>query len=586
MDFNLVTNIESCHIDIPQLLYYSHIPTAIIGLFLGLFVFFKSKDIVGRIFLGLTATFFIWVISNLILWIAVDGRFIMFNWTLFGILNPLLFLCSLYFSYVFINKKDADIKIKTILSFIMGLFVIFSFKNTNGVFDATNCEALENPIFNYFVYGFEFFIFLWILIYGIYKYIKEYTDFRNQILLLIVGVELFLFSFFATGLLASFLAKTGINYSFEIEQYGLFGMTFFMGILAFMIVKFKAFSIKLIGAQALVVSLVLLIGSQFFFIQNNTNRILTGITLALSVGFGYFLIKSVKKEVEQREALELANKEINERKEQLQMMADKLAQANDQLRKLDNAKTEFISIASHQLRTPITAIKGFASLLLEGSYGDISESVHGALEKVYSSAERLVSLIEDLLNVSRIESGRMTFAFENSNVEKLIKELNDNFILIAKTKKFYLDIKLPEVSLPEIIMDYSKIRELVSNFIDNALKYTEKGGVTVKAELRDSGVVIDENGFIIPDKISEFGKMIRITVSDTGIGIPKEEIPYLFKKFSRGKDVSRLHVGGTGLGLYVGKAIAEAHHGQVWVESDGAGLGSRFIIEIPVLHVA
>jgi len=79
--------------------------------------------------------------------------------------------------------------------------------------------------------------------------------------------------------------------------------------------------------------------------------------------------------------------------------------------------------------------------------------------------------------------------------------------------------------------------------------------------------------------------MIRITVSDTGIGIPKEEIPYLFKKFSRGKDVSRLHVGGTGLGLYVGKAIAETHHGQVWVESDGAGLGSRFIIEIPVEHV-
>ncbi|KKQ81205.1 MAG: PAS/PAC sensor signal transduction histidine kinase, partial [Candidatus Moranbacteria bacterium GW2011_GWD2_38_7] len=84
---------------------------------------------------------------------------------------------------------------------------------------------------------------------------------------------------------------------------------------------------------------------------------------------------------------------------------------------------------------------------------------------------------------------------------------------------------------------------------------------------------------------SEFGQMIRITVSDTGIGIPKEEIPYLFKKFSRGKDVSRLHVGGTGLGLFVGKAIAEAHHGQVWVESDGAGLGSRFIIEIPVEHV-
>jgi signal transduction histidine kinase len=299
---------------------------------------------------------------------------------------------------------------------------------------------------------------------------------------------------------------------------------------------------------------------------------LIAVTLLLSVAFGIFLIKSVKREAE--------------RKAELQIMADRLASANDSLRKLDNAKTEFISIASHQLRTPVTAIKGFSSLLLEGSYGELSEGVHGALEKVYSSSERLVNLIEDLLNVSRIESGRMIFAFEKASVEKLIKELYDNFILIAKTKKFYLDMKLPETPLPEVVMDYSKVRELVSNFMDNALKYTEKGGATIKAELKETGVVIDEHGFVISGKVSEFGKMVRITVSDTGIGIPHDEIPYLFKKFSRGKDVSRLHVGGTGLGLFVGKAIAEAHHGQVWVESDGAGLGSRFIIEIPVEHIA
>jgi signal transduction histidine kinase len=259
-----------------------------------------------------------------------------------------------------------------------------------------------------------------------------------------------------------------------------------------------------------------------------------------------------------------------------------LAQANDQLRKLDNAKTEFISIASHQLRTPITAIKGFASLLIEGSYGEVNEKVHGALERIYVSTERLTNLIEDLLNVSRIESGRMTFEFANASVEKLLKELYENFMLVAKNKKFYLDLKLPKEPMPEIKMDYTKIRELASNFIDNALKYTEKGGVTISAEMRDEGVVIDENGFVIAGQKSPFGKVVRVTVSDTGIGIPKEEIPYLFRKFSRGKDVSRLHVGGTGLGLYVGKAIAEAHHGQTWVESDGAGKGSRFIIEIPV----
>ncbi|MEI8343536.1 MAG: HAMP domain-containing sensor histidine kinase [Candidatus Moraniibacteriota bacterium] len=335
----------------------------------------------------------------------------------------------------------------------------------------------------------------------------------------------------------------------------------------------------------MVIALLILIGSQFLLIQNKISIILTGITFFLAIVFGYILIKLVEEKDRQREALEIANKEISERKEQLQHMADSLAIANDQLRKLDNAKTEFISIASHQLRTPITAVKGFVSLILEGSYGEIGAGVQGALEKVYISSERLVALIEDLLNVSRIESGRMAFVFEKANVGKLLKELYDNFVLVAKEKKFYLELKLSETPLPEIVMDYAKIRELVSNFIDNALKYTEKGGVTIKAELKDEGVVIDENGFVIAGKKSQFGKMVRITVSDTGIGIPKEEIPYLFKKFSRGKDVSRLHVGGTGLGLYVGKAIAENHHGQVWVESDGKGLGSRFIIEIPLEHV-
>jgi signal transduction histidine kinase len=335
-----------------------------------------------------------------------------------------------------------------------------------------------------------------------------------------------------------------------------------------MIVKFETFDIKLISAQVLVAALIILIGSQFFFVQTPTSIILTGVTLVLALSLGYMLIKSVKLEIE--------------RKEQLQNMANNLALANDQLRILDNAKTEFISIASHQLRTPVTAIKGFASLLLEGSYGEVSNGVKGALEKVFVSSERLVNLIEDLLNVSRIESSRLTFIFDNASVEKILKELYESFMLVAKSKKFYLNLKLPETPLPEIKMDAAKIRELISNFIDNALKYTERGGVTVSAEISEFGSVIDENGFVCKGEKAPYGKVVRITVSDTGIGIPKEEIPYLFQKFSRGKDVSRLHVSGTGLGLYVGKAIADAHHGAIWAESDGTGKGSRFIIEIPL----
>jgi signal transduction histidine kinase len=336
-------------------------------------------------------------------------------------------------------------------------------------------------------------------------------------------------------------------------------MPVFMGFLAYLIVKFKAFDIKLIGAQALVYGLVILIGSQFFFIQNNTNRILTGITLALAVGFGIFLIRSVKNEVK--------------RKEELQTMTEKLAVANDQLRKLDNAKSEFISIASHQLRTPLTSIKGYASLILEGTYGTVDPKIIDPINKMYASNERLIQLVEELLNISRIESGRMEFIFEKKKVEFMIKELSDTFSILAKEKKLYLHIQLPKEPLPEIEVDGSKVREVISNLIDNSIKYTRRGGVTIKAEIW-KGPSLDKN---IPE-----ADRVRIIISDTGIGIPETELPYLFAKFSRGKDTQRLHANGTGLGLYVGKNIIEAHHGRIWAESEGADKGARFIIELPI----
>jgi signal transduction histidine kinase len=353
---------------------------------------------------------------------------------------------------------------------------------------------------------------------------------------------------------------TDIISAYKYQLYGIFGMPIFMGFLAYLIVKYKAFNIKMIGAQALIFALIVLVGSQFFFAQNNTSKILTGITLVFTGAFGIFLIRSVHEEVK--------------RKEELQYMSDKLAQANDQLRTLDNAKSEFISIASHQLRTPLTSIKGFISLLLEGAYGKFAENQSDVLNKVYKSNERLITLVEDLLNISRIESGRMEFHFEKCQLTVLCQELMDTFSMRAKTSGLYLDYKVPQNPIPEVMVDSAKVREVISNLIDNAIKYTPKGGVTIRVEQADPRL----------SKIENVGKMgsVRVVISDTGIGVPATEIPYLFSKFSRGKDTGRLNTGGTGLGLYVGKSMIEANGGKVWAESEGAGKGSRFIIEVPV----
>ncbi|MFA6159464.1 MAG: HAMP domain-containing sensor histidine kinase [Parcubacteria group bacterium] len=436
-------------------------------------------------------------------------------------------------------------QLKIILLIIILPFILLNKENTSG-FDLTNCEAIEKTMYSYAVYFFELFFSLWILIYAIYKYKKVDSSMQKQIIFLIIGIEFFLFSFFVTGYISSILT---VN-SYNIEFYGLFGMTFFMGMLAYLIVRFEAFNIKMIGAQALVVGLVILIGSQFFFIRSFINQILTGITLALSIVFGWALIHSVKLEVE--------------RKNELQRMSNSLALANDKLRKLDNAKSEFISIASHQLRTPLTAIKGFISLILEDSYGKVSAEIRDVLNKVYISNERLIELVEDLLNLSRIESGRMEYTFEKTNFNELCQEIYDTFALRAKEKELRLELVLPQNSTAEAVTDRSKVREVISNMVDNALKYTIKGGVKMK--------------------VSENERNILVAIIDTGIGVPEEEIPYLFSKFSRGKDINRLNAGGTGLGLHVARKVMEAVGGRIWVESAGTNLGSTFFLEIPKEH--
>jgi signal transduction histidine kinase len=541
--------------EIPQLIYYSHIPAIILSLLFGFFVFLEDRrELLNKALLFLSLTFSFWVFFDLIQWTNNDSNIIFFTWSLMGILSVLILVACFYLAYLFIYKKDFNFLYKIVIFFLTVPVFFFTPTSYNlKGFNLTLCGIpgeLTGKMFDNYTKIFSIIIFLSIIALGIVGQIKKNRNEKIKIIYFTLGIEFFIFAFFTADFIAGYLVDKGITKDFNLGQYGLFGMPIFIGFLAYLIVKFKAFNVKLIGAQALVYSLIILIGSQFFFIQSNTNRILTGITLLLAIIFGFYLIRSVKNEVK--------------RKEELQEMTDKLAIANDQLRKLDNAKSEFISIASHQLRTPLTAIKGFVSLLLEGSYGKIDIRINEVLEKVYTANERLIQLVEDLLNVSRIESGRLEYKFEKSKIEDTLKELEDDFSLAAKERKLYLNFNLPEKTIPEIEMDKTKIREVVSNLIDNALKYTKRGGVTVKLE-------------------GDQEKM-RVTVSDTGIGIPKEELPYLFSKFSRGKDVSRLHVGGTGLGLYVGKSMVEAHHGKIWAESDGAEMGSRFIVELPVVQ--
>ena len=569
MNFNAISSIESCYLMIKgngavmSLVYYSHIPTAIISLIVGFFVYFKNRQaLANKALLAITVSFSMWSLFDLITWkFGYNSVVTMFSWSTLGLFNTLIFLCSLYFVYVFIDNHDISLSKKLIGGLLILPIIFLTPTRFNlSLFNITNCEAVEGDFFTNYYYYLSLAIFLWILLVVFLRYRKAEVANKKQILLIGIGVELFLLSFFATNFLASLVD----NYTILI--YGMFGMVVFLGVLAYMIVKFKAFEIKLIGVQALVVTLIVIIGSQFAFIISTTNKILTAITLVLAISFGWILIRSVKKEVQQKEELEIANAKIDRKNEQLEI-------ANEKLKQLDSAKTEFISMASHQLRTPVTGIKGYTSMLIEGGYGEVTPEQKAALKKTYESNDRMSALIEDLLNVSKIESGKLEYEFSKFKMEQICQEVVDTLFPKAKDHNLYLEYKPPKKALPELLIDGTKVREVISNLVDNAVKYTPKGGVKLTLELCAKNE---------PNCLSK--SHIRITVSDTGIGVPPEEMAYLFLKFSRGKDVHRLNATGTGLGLFVGKKMIEGNGGKIWIESEGKDKGSRFIVELPVVR--
>ncbi|MEA3293034.1 MAG: ATP-binding protein [Patescibacteria group bacterium] len=239
-----------------------------------------------------------------------------------------------------------------------------------------------------------------------------------------------------------------------------------------------------------------------------------------------------------------------------------LADAYKKLEKLDKAKSEFIAITSHQLRTPLTIIKGYLSMALDGTYGGVSKKLQRVMKNIYESNERLIRLVNSLLNISRIETGKIALNIEKISLEKLISDIVSELKIEAKNKKIYLRFQKPKTSLSKISIDKDKMRQCIVNLIDNAIKYTEKGGVVIK---------------LIKEKTK-----IKIIVSDTGHGIAKEEISRLFESFSRGKAGNKLYTEGAGIGLYVAKSFVKMHKGKIYAKSEGKDKGSAFYIELPI----
>lgn len=233
----------------------------------------------------------------------------------------------------------------------------------------------------------------------------------------------------------------------------------------------------------------------------------------------------------------------------------KLRQSNDKLKQLDVSKDDFISMASHQLRTPLTSVKGYLSMLLEGDAGPINESQKTMLNQAFFSAQKMVYLIADLLNVSRIKTGKFLIENKPSNLANVVEEEVNQLIQSADNNHLSLSFNKPD-NFPNLMLDETKIRQVIMNFIDNAIYYTPSGGK-------------------INVSLVEKNQTVEFKVKDNGIGVSKKDQHRLFSKFYRADNARAVRPDGTGLGLYMAKKVIIGENGSLIFESS-EGKGSTF----------
>jgi len=231
--------------------------------------------------------------------------------------------------------------------------------------------------------------------------------------------------------------------------------------------------------------------------------------------------------------------------------------------KLDFVKDEFISIVSHELRTPMSTIKGYLDMLLAGDAGSVSPEIRDVLTEMLLAVEREIRLVNGMLDISRLEAGKMSFTLKKSvDVEEQARLLIQSLIRSASEKNISLMLDSPKETLPKIQADTDKLIQVLINLVGNALKFTKHGSISVSFSQEDDYVIT--------------------CVSDTGPGIPVDKQNHIFEKFSQASTKKTRISGGSGLGLYISKIIIEKMGGKIWLEDSKLAVGSKFCFSIPV----
>lgn len=262
------------------------------------------------------------------------------------------------------------------------------------------------------------------------------------------------------------------------------------------------------------------------------------------------------------------------------ILYEEIKDTNIKLEKLERLKSEFISIVSHELKTPLTSVNSALDIILKGTAGEVNETAEKFLNLAKRNVNRLSAIIYDLLDISKIEAGKMEFRFEKANINIPVETVKNALDSWAKEQKITVNLSLAE-NLEKVYIDIQRMEQVITNLVSNAIKFSKENGVVEVVTSEISGDEIRNNPFFteLPEKLSE--KYVRISVKDNGIGIAKENWGKVFEQFKQIENSLSRKVGGSGLGIPIAKRLTDAHKGFIWLESE-INQGTTFYIAIPV----
>lgn len=523
---------------------YAHLVPLVLGLAIAVLVFIRSKHSVQSVaFLSFVVFFCLWLAGDLVTWTSNNYSLVYATWSVLDYVNIMFFLFAVYFIQSLFRGGEAPSLFKwfyRILA-IPAIYITLSHRSVL-YFNQSVCEAVESDFLTKYKIVVEAIVIL-IVIFETVRAFKRSLDkiAKRRVLLISSFLLLFLVVFSMTEYVAT------ITDVYEINLYSLFLLPVFLIGLMYAIVNFGTFNLKMFGTYMFVFGFLIVSASQFLFISDKSDTFLTTISLILSISFSLLLFRNLKRETEQRKKIE--------------NLSEMLEHANERLTELDKTKNEFLSFATHQLRSPLTSMRwGLDSLHVAIKQGKLSDQDVTTFEHIQNTTGDLIGTVGDLLDLSKIEQGGLVIQKEHFNLYNFVSTLTEEFKPTAEHKGLILDFE-SKVLNANIFGDRTKLRQVFVNLIDNAIKYTPNGSVKVH--------LVEEGG------------TVKVSVSDTGPGISKEEQSQLFDKFARGK-AGRASGSGSGLGLHLAKKIVELHDGKISVSSDGEGRGSTFSVALPI----